>query len=351
MANGWLEGKVTVVTGGGRGIGRGIALLAGQEGAKVVVNDPGVAVDGTGHDNGPAAEVTEEIRKAGGTAVPNFDSVATVQGGENIIKTALDTYGRIDVLVNVAGILRDRMIFNMAEEEWDAVIGVHLKGQYCTIKPASILMRQQRWGRIINFSSTSGLVGNAGQANYGAAKAGVAGLTRVVARDLGRYGVTCNGIAPGAATRMTQTVSPQSRELRARAGIAGAGGAAPAGAAPAAPPAGGGQRPPGGGGGGGGGQGMPLNAPEMVAPMVCFLATDYAWNINGQIFGVSGGQVSILNHPLAMRTIYKPGMWTLDELDQMVPRALMAGIPNPAPPPPDLEVPGRAVPAAAPAAG
>ena len=368
MANGWLEGKVTVVTGGGRGIGRGVALLAAQEGARVIVNDPGVAVDGTGHDNGPAAEVVEEIKKAGGTAVPNFDSVASVEGGENIIKTALDNYGRIDVLINVAGILRDRMIFNMAEEEWDAVIAVHLKGQYCTIKPASILMRQQRWGRIINFSSTSGLVGNAGQANYGAAKAGVAGLTRVVARDLGRYGVTCNGIAPGAATRMTQTVSPQARDLRARAGIAGAAGAAPAGApGGGAPPAaaggggggqrpqgmgggGGGQRPQGMGGGGGGmgaGQGMPLNAPEMVAPMVCFLATDYAWNVNGQIFGVSGGQVSILNHPLAMRTIYKPGMWSLDELDQMVPRALLQGIPNPAPPAPDLDVPGRPAPAAA----
>ncbi len=342
MANGWLEGKVTVVTGSGRGIGRGIALLAASEGARVVVNDPGVAVDGSGHDNGPAAEVAEEIKKAGGTAVPNFDSVATVEGGENIIKTALDSFGRIDVLVNVAGILRDRMIFNMGEEEWDAVIAVHLKGQYCTIKPASILMRQQRWGRIINFSSTSGLIGNAGQANYGAAKAGVAGLTRVVAKDLGRYGVTCNGIAPGAATRMTMTVPQAARDLRARAGIAGAGGAAPAAAAPAAASA-----APAAPAGGGQGQGMPLNAPEMVAPMVCFLATDYAWNINGQNFGVSGGQVSLLNHPLAIRTIYKAGMWTLDELDQMVPRSLMQGIPNPAPPAPDLDVPGR--PAAAPA--
>jgi len=339
---GWLEGKVAVVTGSGRGIGRAIAHLMAEEGARVVVNDPGVAVDGTGHDNGPAAEVVDEIKKKGGTAVPNFDSVASVTGGENIIKTALDNFGRIDVLVNVAGILRDRMIFNMSEDEWDAVLGVHLKGQYCTIKPASILMRQQRWGRIINFSSTSGLIGNAGQANYGAAKAGVAGLTRVVARDLGRYGVTCNGIAPGAATRMTMTVSPQARELRARAGIAGAGGAAPAGAgggggvAAAAPAAARPAAPP-----QGQGQGMPLNAPEMVAPMVCFLATDYAWNINGQIFGVSGGQVSILNHPLAMRTIFKDGMWTLDELDQIVPRALMQGIANPAPPPPDIEIPGR----------
>jgi NAD(P)-dependent dehydrogenase (short-subunit alcohol dehydrogenase family) len=337
MPNGWLEGKVAVVTGAGRGIGRGIALLMGQEGAKVVVNDLGGAPDGTGADQGPAAEVVDEIKKAGGTAVANFDSVATVEGGENIIKAALDNFGRIDILVNNAGILRDRMIFNMAEEEWDAVIAVHLKGQYCTIKPASILMRQQRWGRIVNFSSTSGLIGNAGQANYGAAKAGVAGLTRVVARDLGRYGVTCNGIAPAAATRLTATIPQASRELRARAGIQGAGGGGGAGAQAAAAPAQPAaapqaqQQPP----------GLQAMAPEMIAPMVCFLCTDYAWNINGQIFGVQGGQVSVLNHPLAIRTIYKPGMWTLEELDQMVPRALMAGMPNPAPPAPDIEVPGR----------
>jgi 3-oxoacyl-[acyl-carrier protein] reductase len=350
MANGWLEGKVAVLTGSGRGIGRGVALLMASEGARVVVNDPGVNVDGTGHDDGPAEQVVEEIKKAGGTAIPNFDSVATLEGGENIIKTALDSFGRVDVLVNVAGILRDRMIFNMAEEEWDAVIQVHLKGHFNTIKPASILMRQQRYGRIINFSSTSGLVGNAGQANYGAAKAGIAGFTRVVARDLGRYGVTCNAIAPAAATRMTATVAPAARELRSRAGIQGAGGggapaagagggggggqaAAPPASAPAAAPARAPQAPPAGF--------MPLNAPEMIAPMVAFLATDYAWNINGQIFSVSGGQVALLNHPLAIRTIYKPGMWTLDELDQMVPRGLLAGIPNPAPPAPDIEVPGR----------
>ncbi len=334
---GWLEGKAIVVTGAGRGIGRGIAKLMAAEGARVVVNDPGVNVDGSGHDNGPAAQVADEIKQAGGTAVPNFDSVATVEGGESIIKTCLDSFGRLDVLVNVAGILRDRMIFNMAEEEWDAVIQTHLKGHFDTIKPASILMRQQRYGRIINFSSTSGLVGNAGQANYGAAKSGIAGLTRVVARDLGRYGVTCNCIAPAAMTRMTMNLGAI-REART-GGARGGATAAPAGPAPAArpqqPPA---QAPAGGGGG--------MAQPEMVAPMVAFLATDFAWNINGQIFGVSGGNVSLLNHPLAIRTIYKPGMWTLDELDEMVPRNLLAGIPNPAPPAPDLEVPGRPAPAA-----
>jgi NAD(P)-dependent dehydrogenase (short-subunit alcohol dehydrogenase family) len=317
MAQGWLEGKVAIVTGSGRGIGRGIATLMAAEGAKVVVNDPGVSLDGSGHDNGPAAEVVAEIEKAGGTAAANFDSVASLEGGERMIKQALDTWGRLDIVVNVAGILRDRMIFNMSPEEWQAVIDVHLKGHFNTIKPASILMRQQRGGRIINFTSTTGLVGNAGQANYGAAKAGISGLTRVVAKDLGRYGVTCNAIAPGAATRMTQSVSDQARELRARAGIQTGGSATLPGVAQVS------------------------RDPEMVAPMAVFLASDYAWNINGQIFNVAGGTVSLANHPLPIRGIYKPGMWTLDELDEMVPTRLMVGTTNPAPPPADLDVPGR----------
>ncbi|HEY8489584.1 MAG TPA: SDR family oxidoreductase [Dehalococcoidia bacterium] len=310
-----LEGKVAVVTGSGRGIGRGIALLLAQEGAKVVVNDPGVNVDGTGHDNGPADQVVAEIKAAGGEAVANYDSVATMEGGERIIQTALDAFGRLDILVNNAGILRDRMVFNMTEEEWDAVIAVHLKGHFACTKPASVIFRQQRYGRIINFSSASGLTGNPGQANYGAAKSGIAGFTRVVARDLGRYGVTCNAISPGAATRMTATVSDRARELRERAGI-GAPGA---------------QRP----------AGLSMRDPEMVAPMVAYLCTDEAWNINGQIFAVSGGTISLLNHPLPFRTIYKNGRWTVDELLQAVPAVLLQGLANPAPPPPDLDIPGR----------
>ncbi|MEX0684257.1 MAG: SDR family NAD(P)-dependent oxidoreductase, partial [Dehalococcoidia bacterium] len=189
-----LDGRNAVVTGAGRGIGRAVALLLAQEGANVVVNDPGVNVDGTGHDNGPAEQVVAEIKSASGNAVANVDSVATADGGEAMVRQCVDAFGRIDFLVNVAGILRDRMIFNMAEQEWDDVINVHLKGHFNTIKPASVLMRQQRYGRIVNFSSISGLRGISGQSNYGAAKAGIAGLTRVVARDLGRYGVTCNAI-------------------------------------------------------------------------------------------------------------------------------------------------------------
>jgi NAD(P)-dependent dehydrogenase (short-subunit alcohol dehydrogenase family) len=324
---GALDGKTAIVTGSGRGIGRGIALLLAREGARVIVNDPGVNVDGSGHDSGPADQVVAEIKQAGGDAAANYDSVATVAGGEAIVQSALDAFGRLDILVNNAGILRDRMIFNMTEEEWDAVIAVHLKGHYNCTRPASILMRQQRYGRIVNFSSGSGLTGMPGQANYGAAKAGIAGFTRVVAKDLGRYGVTCNAIAPGASTRMTQQVPDSARELRARAGIAPIGGNR-AQAAPA----------------------LSLRDPEYVAPMVAYLCSDDAWNINGQIFHVAGGSVGLSWHPTSMRTLWKPGMWTLDELEQSVP-GLLAGTTNPAPPPPDLDVPGRKVEAGATAGG
>jgi NAD(P)-dependent dehydrogenase (short-subunit alcohol dehydrogenase family) len=253
--------------------------------------------------------VVADIKAKGLTAVANYDTVATAAGGEGIIQTALDSFGRLDILVNNAGILRDRMIFNMTEQEWDEVIAVHLKGHFNTIKPASVLLRQQRHGRIINFSSESGLWGNAGQANYGAAKSGIAGLTRVVARDLGRYGVTCNAIAPRAWTRLTASV-PQ------RPGTA---------PAPADGPEAGGIR---------------QNDPDWIAPMACYLASDDAWNVNGQVFHVYGGTVAVLQHPVPWRTIFKPGMWTLDELTKMVP-TILEGERNPAPPPPDLEIPGR----------
>jgi NAD(P)-dependent dehydrogenase (short-subunit alcohol dehydrogenase family) len=195
-----LKGKVAVITGAGRGIGRGHALLFAAEGAKVVVNDLGGAADGSGASKGPADEVVDEIKKAGGEAVASYESVSTPEGGEKIIKAAIDNFGRLDIVVNNAGVLRDRMVFNMTEEEWDTVMKVHLYGTFNCSKPACVIFRQQRSGRIVNTSSTSGL-GNRGQANYAAAKEGITGFTRTLARDMGRYGVTCNAIRPAAATR------------------------------------------------------------------------------------------------------------------------------------------------------
>ncbi len=300
-----LEGKVAVITGSGRGIGASCARLMAQEGCRVVVNDYGVDVDGRTPRSDPADEVVAEIKKAGGEAVANYNTVATMEGGESMIKQALDTFGRLDIVVHVAGILRDRMVFNMTEEEWDSVIAVHLKGYFAVSKPASILFRQQRSGRIIGFSSGSGLRGNSGQANYGAAKAGIAGMTRVIAKDLGRYGVTVNSISPGANTRMTASVPDSAREARASRGISGA-------AATSAP--------------------RPVNPPEQIAPMVAYLSSDDAANINGQIFAVSGGNISLLYHPTVYRTLFKEDIWTVEDLQRLVPQQLMQGIENPAPP-------------------
>jgi NAD(P)-dependent dehydrogenase (short-subunit alcohol dehydrogenase family) len=299
-----LKDKVAVVTGAGRGIGRGIAIALAVEGAKVVVNDLGGAADGSGDSALPADEVTAEIKKSGGEAVSNCDNVATLEGGENIIKTAVDTYGKIDILVNNAGILRDRMVFNMTPEEWDDVLKVHLYGVFHCSKPAIIEMRQQKSGRIISMSSTSGLIGNAGQANYGAAKAGIAGFTRVVSRDIGRYGITVNAIAPGAGTRMT--ASPEMEAARLGRVERGELTQEQANA-------------------------LKMPEPDDVAPLVVFLATEAAGNINGCTFGAAGGRISLHTDPIPIKTIYKDGRWTLDELLNIVPRALTNEVINPAP--------------------
>jgi 3-oxoacyl-[acyl-carrier protein] reductase len=299
-----LKGKVAVVTGAGRGIGRAEALLLAEEGAKVVVNDLGSGPDGAGAAASPADKVVKEIKGRGGEAVANYDSVVIPEGGENIIKTALDAFGRLDILVNNAGILRDRMIFNMTPEEWDIVIKTHLYGHFHCTRPACAVFRKQRSGRIINTSSEVGL-GNAGQANYSAAKEGIVGFTRTVARDMGKYGVTCNAIRPRAATRLT--ISP---ELAAAIENAQAQGTAmPAGAEVTAI----------------------LHLPEDIAPFVVYLATDEAANINGCTFLVTGDQIALYSEPVAMKTIYKAGVWTLDELSAVVPSTLAAGLVNPAP--------------------
>jgi NAD(P)-dependent dehydrogenase (short-subunit alcohol dehydrogenase family) len=279
---GKLDGKVAAITGSGRGIGRGIALLMAREGAKVVVNDLGGSVSGEGADKAPAQQVVEEIKSVGGQAVANADNIATVKGGESLIQTAVDNFGKIDILVNCAGILRDRMIFNMSEEEWDAVIAVHLKGHFCTIRPASALMRQQKSGRIINFSSGSAL-GAPGQPNYAAAKAGILGLTYSCANALAKYGITCNAIMPGAATRMTDTIPANFAQ---QMGLSTSSEQA---------------------------QASPMD-PANVAPIVVFLASDAAQNVNGQCFGASGYRISLYTHLVPEKTIYSQGPWDLDHL-------------------------------------
>ena len=303
MAN-LLQDKVAIVTGAGRGVGKGVAHQLAEEGAKVVVVDLGVNVDVTGANQSVAEQVANEIKEAGGTAVACAESVATMAGGENIIQTAIDSFEKLDIVVTCAGILRDRMVFNMSEEEWDDVIAVHLKGTFTIVKNACILFRQQRSGRVITFSSTSGLYGNSGQANYGAAKEGIAGFTRVVARDMGRYGVTANSISPSASTRMTTSVPEEARSLRASRGITS-------------------------------GSSTTLRGePEDIAPFVTWLASDESSHVNGHVFHVTAGLISLLNEPDPIKTIHKEGRWPLEELAKVFPATLGLELHNPAPAPP-----------------
>jgi len=291
-----LAGKVAIVTGAGRGIGRGEALALASEGAKVVVNDLGGGVDGSGASASPAEEVVSEINKLGGEAVANYDSVATQQGGQNIIKTAVDTFGKVDILVNNAGILRDRMLFNMSEEDWDIVLKVHLYGHFHTIRAVSPLFRQQRYGRIINTASVAGLNATTyGQANYGAAKEGIVGLTRKVARDMGRYGVTCNCIRPNAGTRLT--LSDEMKEARPEAMAR-----------------------------------FEEMRPEGIAPLVVWLASDEAANVNGRTFFVERGRVGLYSEPVLEKQLVKPGGWTIDELFMFMPGTMTKDLVNPDPP-------------------
>ncbi len=297
---GRLQDQVAVITGAGRGIGRAIALAMSEQGAGVVVNDLGGSPDGLGESAGPADEVVHEIQKQGGEAVANYDTVATHEGGERIIQTAMHHFGRMDILVNNAGILRQRMIFNMTPDEWDAVIRVHLYGVFNCTRPASALMRKQKRGRIINMSSVSGL-GMSGQANYCAAKEGIIGFTRAVARDMGWYGVTCNAVRPGALTRLTTTDDmPSADKLRKTRGI--------------------------------GIQSGEAGDPEDVAPFIVWLCTDAAARINGYDFDVGKGHVGLYSQPHQIKTIYKDGRWTLKELDKLVPKVLAADLSNPSPP-------------------
>ena len=279
---GVLDGKVAVVTGAGRGIGRAEALLLAAEGASVVVNDLGGAASGEGSDQRPAQEVVEEITAAGGTAAANYDDITTWKGGESLINQAIETYGGLDVLVNNAGILRDKMGFNMSEEEWDAVINVHLKGHFVPFRHAAAYWRQLSKERgepvataIVNTSSEAGLHGSAGQLNYGAAKAGIAAMTVIQARELERFGVRVNAISPRARTRMTAFMMGEEAPT----------------------------------------EGFDDMAVENVAALTAWLGSDLSRPVTGQVFVVYGGYVGVMQGWTPAGTITTDKPWTVDDIE------------------------------------
>jgi NAD(P)-dependent dehydrogenase (short-subunit alcohol dehydrogenase family) len=278
---GVLQGKVAVITGAGNGIGRAHAHLFAKEGARVVVNDLGCNRDGTGQSNS-AEEVVKEIKAAGGEAVANGDAVGSMEAGERIVKAAIDAFGKIDILVNNAGILKDRTILKMTEQEWDSVVQVHLKGSFACLKAAAEAMKNQgTGGRIINTSSSSGLLGNFGQANYGAAKIGIHALTRIAAWELAKYNITVNAIAPNALTRMTFDLPGVKNAYTPEA-----------------------------------------MGPEHISPIVAYLASDQAAHITGQTFGVDGNNLFIYkmmtSHGLQKRGTNEP--WKIEEIAERIDR-------------------------------
>jgi NAD(P)-dependent dehydrogenase (short-subunit alcohol dehydrogenase family) len=284
---GICEGRVVIVTGAGRGIGRAHAIEFARQGAKVVVNDLGAEVDGTGSSTGPAGEVVDEIRGFGGEAVANGDNVADWEGAQRLVNAAIETFGGLDVLVNNAGILRDRMLVNMTEEEWDAVIHVHLKGTYAPSRWAAAYWRERvkagetNDARIISTSSPSGLFGNPGQTNYGAAKAGIAAFTIIAAQELGRYGVTANAIAPVARTRMTENLG--AGQMRVDEGK------------------------------------FDPMAPENISPLVVWLGSKESKDVSGRVFMVAGGRISVAEGWRRGPTASQDDRWDPAELGKIVP--------------------------------
>ncbi|NIJ12884.1 NAD(P)-dependent dehydrogenase (short-subunit alcohol dehydrogenase family) [Saccharomonospora amisosensis] len=295
---GIVEGRVVIVTGAGRGIGREHALAFAREGARVVVNDIGVGLDGSGSSGGPAEQVVAEIEAAGGSAVANTDDIADWAGAQRLVDTAVEKFGRLDVLVNNAGFLRDRMLVNMAEQEWDTVIRVHLKGHFATLRHAAAYWRAEAKAgrtpsaRVINTSSGAGLLGSVGQGNYSAAKAGIAGLTVVAAAELARYGVTVNAIAPAARTRMTEQAFAEDM---------------------AAPE-----------------DGFDAMAPENVSPLVVWLGSEESAKVTGRVFEVEGGQVSLAQSWRHGPSEDKGARWEPAELGPVVAR-LLERAPEPEP--------------------
>lgn len=297
---GALDGRVAIITGAGRGLGREHALLFAREGARVVVNDLGVAPDGSGSDLGPAQEVVEEIRAFGGEAVANIDDVADWNGAQNVLQTALDTFGELHVLVNNAGILRDRTLPNMSAEEWDAVIHVNLRGTFCMTRFASAYWKDrakdggQLRPAVISTTSWTGLVGNFGQVNYAAAKGGIAAFTTVAQLELERFGVRCNAIAPTGRTRLT----------------ADTGNAADAKRIPDDPNA------------------FDVWHPGNVAPLAAYLA-EADCPVKGRVFFINGGDIYPMQPWTFLEPIRKASRWTISELEERLPGALG---PLPAPP-------------------
>jgi NAD(P)-dependent dehydrogenase (short-subunit alcohol dehydrogenase family) len=291
-----LDGKVAIVTGAGRGIGREEALLLAKHGAKVVVNDPGGHFDGTGADNRPAQQVVDEIKAAGGQAVANFESVTDFKGAQRIVQCAVDTFGKLNIVVNNAGILRDRMVFNMSEEEFDAVIAVHLKGTFNCTRHACEYWREQHKlgnvlnGRVINTSSDAGLLGSPGQPNYGPAKAAVATMAIIVDAEMKKYGVTANAIAPLARTRLTVDATPQTAGLMdAKEGE------------------------------------FDFFSPHHIAPLVVWLSSDDAADVHGEVFRVGGGCIWLMKGWHSAATVSKKGDWTPDELGPKLKTELAKG--------------------------
>jgi NAD(P)-dependent dehydrogenase (short-subunit alcohol dehydrogenase family) len=275
---GCLEGKVVVVTGAGRGIGREIALLAARSGGKIVVNDLGGSAEGEGADAGPAREVVTEITAGGGSAVANAASVGDAAGADSIVKTALDAFGRIDVVINNAGILRDRIFHRMSVADFESVIQVHLMGSFYVSKAAALHFREQQSGAFVHFTSTSGLIGNFGQANYAAAKMGIVGLSKSIALDMARFNVRSNCISPFAWSRLIGTIPTETPEEKARV------------------------------------ERVKTMTADKIAPLAVFLASDLAKDVTGQIFAVRKNEVFLFSQPRPVRSIHREGGWTPETL-------------------------------------
>jgi NAD(P)-dependent dehydrogenase (short-subunit alcohol dehydrogenase family) len=274
-----VAGKVAIVTGAGRGIGRGIALLLAQEGARVVVCDIGASLDGAGTDIGPAQAVVDEIKKAGGAAIATTLSISEPANAEKIVAAALERFGRVDVLVNNAGILRDRIFHRMSWSDWSDVIDVHLHGSFAMSRACATHFREQNSGSFVHMTSTSGLVGNFGQANYMAAKMAIVGLSRGIALDMARFNVRSNCIAPFAWTRMIDSIPAETEQEKARVAR------------------------------------IREMTPEKIAPLTVYLASDRAEEITGQIFSVRNNEIYLFNQNRPIRTLHRSDGWTPEKLD------------------------------------